>query len=114
FGSSIETGHDEREFILRPGRPKQAWDRRQAPWRLSRKASNEPADVLAKRIGARAHAEYAVIEDSDVIRNALHIIEQVSRKKNRPLAVAREVDHGFEQGPASGGIQTGGRVVEHQ
>ena len=49
-----------------------------------------------------------------MVGDPLHIIQEVGREEDRALAAAGEVDHGLEQGPAGGGVQAGGRIVEHQ
>ena len=114
FGPSVEIGHDERQLVLGPGRPQQARDGRQLVRRLARESHDQRAHAVAKRVGAGAGPQDAVVQDGDVVGDPLHVIQQVGREEDRALAAAGEVDHGLEQGPAGGGVQAGGRVVEHQ
>ena len=97
MGLAAGVGHEERQLAAVPGLLEQTGQGRQVARRLGGEAHHQPAHLALERLDAAAGPQDAVVQDRDVVGDALHVIQQVGRKEDRALAAAGEVEHGLQQ-----------------
>ena len=76
LGTFVEVGADDAKLVVGTGGLKQSREVRKS-WRWAGEAQTDLFDARAKRFGRTTGAQHALIEDGDVIRDALDISKLV-------------------------------------